>query len=670
MEKIDKKPLDSNEKKNFPPAVLEWPNSTYGYNKNAVRLSAVKDKTVNNIIKSYFNLAPVSKKNTKSKRMRTLIRRSSTKKLFVSKAEIKQTNDKIIVTIYTVNRIKDFYIKKIYLINKSLTNLKKYKSLNITKFNNNLVNISKIYPRDLLVTARARNNKTNLNSFSPVLLNKIKQSFAFKKYLNKPFKYTRYTNKTLAGSRLHKSRDLSNYHWRIAKKEERKIFRKKTSYFYLKKLIKTLPFSFNEKKIKNFRSIFFFYFITWALALFDIEIYLEKDMLIVGKSKEINEIKGEKFADKDKNINIIIGKYLKENNIKVFYIKRVYFFKKLKNVDIVKRVYSLNALKKINIILLGIFSPISSSFLSSKERKEKEGSVTLIPCNSRTILNQEEKQIVSLFKEFNNKYLALVMNNIFVKEALSIQYLHILSINSFKFTKLLPNLKIFINKIYNKKLQVNLVNLKYLYLNSDIFMDAVAIKLRNKKNNLLRVIKRALRLVKIPTKFIKVRSAKHENKSVSENINRLNLKDLNDSDYIILKEMFSHNTNRILSNYSSWNLGLRLGIKKLLEIKAKRENSLNSLKYKWVTGVWLEGKGRLTRRFTASRSLFKYKYKGNLKNMNNSKEIDYSKDADFLKRTPSTVMLRGQIIPNVQYTYNKSKRRIGAFGVKGWISSS
>ena len=134
--------------------------------------------------------------------------------------------------------------------------------------------------------------------------------------------------------------------------------------------------------------------------------------------------------------------------------------------------------------------------------------------------------------------------------------------------------------------------------------------------------------------------------------------------------MFSENTNHILSKYSSLKPRLRMGIKKLLEIKAKRESVLNSLKYKWVTGIWLQGKGRLTRRFTASRSLFKLKYKGNLRNMNNSKEIGYSKDADFLKRTPSTVMLRGQIIPNIQYTYTRSKRRIGAFGVKGWISSN
>ena len=41
---------------------------------------------------------------------------------------------------------------------------------------------------------------------------------------------------------------------------------------------------------------------------------------------------------------------------------------------------------------------------------------------------------------------------------------------------------------------------------------------------------------------------------------------------------------------------------------------LNNIKYKKVTGVRLEAAGRLTKRYTASRSIFKVKYKGNLVN--------------------------------------------------------
>ena len=84
---------------------------------------------------------------------------------------------------------------------------------------------------------------------------------------------------------------------------------------------------------------------------------------------------------------------------------------------------------------------------------------------------------------------------------------------------------------------------------------------------------------------------------------------------------------------------------------------LNSLKHKDIAGARLEAKGRLTRRFTASRSVFKIKWKGSLKNIDSS------------YRGLSSVMLRGHAKSNVQYSIVNSKTRNGAFGLKGWISS-
>jgi hypothetical protein len=73
-------------------------------------------------------------------------------------------------------------------------------------------------------------------------------------------------------------------------------------------------------------------------------------------------------------------------------------------------------------------------------------------------------------------------------------------------------------------------------------------------------------------------------------------------------------------------------------------------------GIRLEVKGRLTKRYRADRALFKVKWKGGLKNIDSS-----------YKRL-SSVNLRGFIKPNVEYSIFTSKRRIGAFAVKGWIS--
>jgi hypothetical protein len=83
---------------------------------------------------------------------------------------------------------------------------------------------------------------------------------------------------------------------------------------------------------------------------------------------------------------------------------------------------------------------------------------------------------------------------------------------------------------------------------------------------------------------------------------------------------------------------------------------LSILKYKSMSGIRLEAKGRLTRRFTASRSVFKIKWKGSLKNIDSS------------YRGLSSVILRGHVKSNVQYSIVNSKTRNGAFGLKGWIS--
>ena len=80
---------------------------------------------------------------------------------------------------------------------------------------------------------------------------------------------------------------------------------------------------------------------------------------------------------------------------------------------------------------------------------------------------------------------------------------------------------------------------------------------------------------------------------------------------------------------------------------------LNNIKYKRVSGVRLEAAGRLTRRFSASRSQRRTKYKGNLENA-------YSSIKGY-----STPVLRGNFKANLQCTVINSTSRVGAFGVKG-----
>jgi len=75
------------------------------------------------------------------------------------------------------------------------------------------------------------------------------------------------------------------------------------------------------------------------------------------------------------------------------------------------------------------------------------------------------------------------------------------------------------------------------------------------------------------------------------------------------------------------------------------------MKQKIVTGIRLQGTGRLTKRLTASRSISKVKYMGSLKNINSSYE------------SISTVMLRGFAKSNLQSVNINDYNQNGSFGV-------
>jgi len=82
----------------------------------------------------------------------------------------------------------------------------------------------------------------------------------------------------------------------------------------------------------------------------------------------------------------------------------------------------------------------------------------------------------------------------------------------------------------------------------------------------------------------------------------------------------------------------------------------NSINYKNVNGIRLEIRGRLTRRYRADRTVYKLRWKGGLQNLDSS------------YKGLTSVIMRGHVRSNVEYSIFSSKRRIGAFAAKGWIS--
>jgi len=219
-----------------------------------------------------------------------------------------------------------------------------------------------------------------------------------------------------------------------------------------------------------------------------------------------------------------------------------------------------------------------------------------------------------------------------------------------------------VKKLYNKNnVEFNFVNLRKMHLNSDIYTQAVALKLRNRDNKLYRVLKSSLRKVKViqisklAEKRIKIykdglRANKIRNITISTMLNNEN-NNINISDRLgnLLLNFFPSIYNLKGKGTKKWSIR-KYPISLTTFV-------LRHLKHTNVRGIRIEAKGRLTRRFTASRSVFKMKWKGGLKNVESS------------FRGWSAIMLRGIHKSNVQYSAISSKNRNGAFGVKGWVSS-
>lgn len=55
-----------------------------------------------------------------------------------------------------------------------------------------------------------------------------------------------------------------------------------------------------------------------------------------------------------------------------------------------------------------------------------------------------------------------------------------------------------VKKIYNKNIQVNLVDLKYLYLNSFVFSETLLTKLKNRNNKIIKVLDKSLSMFTVP----------------------------------------------------------------------------------------------------------------------------------------------------------------------------
>lgn len=808
--------------KHNPPANKEWVNSVYSYNKNNLRSLPVKDLMAKKLIKSYFYLT-MDKTIARSRRMRNLIRKSSGKKLYISSPEIKQTSDKVNITVYTFDRERQFLLRKLYF------NIIKWEKLKTIKgkFNRsrnmavNALNSSTQKQRQKAIITQRPFSQYNLWRASKQLNTARRWDLRLTGYLKTAYlplslfikrlvrwgvpvsdrtynasldkslwikKRSRYgtlreepfTTRNWTGSSFprrekaitfrikRKARNSAKtefgirpkkniykykpwlkgtYKLKLFKtllkkrysqfiKKRKRVIGKKLSYFGLKHYnqMSFLSSKMNTKK-KYFKAkkMLLYNYISYFLSLLNIKTLLFEDTLIINK-KKLKKLKKEDYeilqewdsSVPSKNSDILIKKtvsfYLRrfqQYNVKTYFSAnrgralslKLQFYSNNGNYSISLKHLSFN---RLIVLILNYLNKIlikSNSNVKLKDHFSNYSKKYFLDVFYKSLFYvKDELKLKKNLKKFN-------------KDVLTINSILKLVINRFKFGKFLPGLKLLISKVYNKKTELNIVNLKSPHLNTDIFTEAVALKLK-KRVGLLRVIRRSLQLVKLPSKFETASVLRSKQFNVNnfmegslqqlgggsfssrefalENTLDLNKRgksflhkgqslklqnkadlELNYADSLqtTLKRLYSRSLiNKPKGSFAIANAKTNVaqsaringGKDKFTAVLLRQHENpilnkitsvLNTIKYKWVTGIRLEAAGRLTRRYTASRAVFKFRYKGSLKN------TDYSRKLDFMNNSMPNVILRNLVKSNSQHSFLKSKRRIGAFGLKTWMSS-
>lgn len=166
----------------FPPVSKEWKNSVYVFNQNNLKNLPIYDLNINYLIKNFFNLQFNSKfllKKDRSYRLRS----DSLNKIYASKAEIKHTNNKAILTVYVYNREKISLLKKIKLLNKSF-----YKKVQILILKNkeicgfNQPDDSNLIYKNSIKALLYKNSIKAILSKNLILLRKYKLRLSLNKY--------------------------------------------------------------------------------------------------------------------------------------------------------------------------------------------------------------------------------------------------------------------------------------------------------------------------------------------------------------------------------------------------------------------------------------------------------------------------------------------------------
>ena len=209
---------------------------------------------------------------------------------------------------------------------------------------------------------------------------------------------------------------------------------------------------------------------------------------------------------------------------------------------------------------------------------------------------------------------------IFNKELTLIRkYKFRLNLNKYKFEdKLLYGLSNIIRKLYNKEIEFNIVNLKNIVFNTDLFTQISTLKIKKRNAKVVRIMNIMLNKANLPylnriqetgrlVNNVSLRLVENKYKTLNiRNIlgTKLNLDKLLNKVYIRAQAL----NDKLLPGRHSRPKNI-LGVAQASIHRAGEaglyDMVFNSIKYKNMAGIRMEVKGRLTKRYRADRSVYK-----------------------------------------------------------------
>nr|YP_009243626.1 ribosomal protein S3 [Emericellopsis fuci]ALP86449.1 ribosomal protein S3 [Emericellopsis sp. 1a5]ALP86464.1 ribosomal protein S3 [Emericellopsis fuci] len=218
------------------------------------------------------------------------------------------------------------------------------------------------------------------------------------------------------------------------------------------------------------------------------------------------------------------------------------------------------------------------------------------------------------------------------------------SLNQFKFNKsiMLSKLAYLLERILGKKVHFNIINLKSISYHPDIFTQVITLKAKKNLLSIAPIMSRIINKTMLPV------DSKVQDKSKVQGFDKLDIFKNKYKDLKIISHINKNNFSVLLNTIFGASL---------INTETMHKKIFHSIGYKNLYGIRLKASGRLTRRYRADRAKQFLNWKGGLKNI----------DSSF--KQLSAVTFRGNSNANVRYSLNTSKRRIGSFAVKGWISA-